>query len=352
MDKNKKNHSIFYRYIEKFRKNFIDLFLLLSVAITLFILISGIKYIQDGYSTVGGIILTIDAVIFYFLYKSVHRIPFGEEWVIDRKDEFRRICTSPFGFVLFDPIVERIKAKVNVKEQKEVVSEFEAYTKDKVFIEAKAFVLYKIKDAKKIAYDAPNYNDRIIGFIKGSIRNIIKDMTLDEALANRGKMGGMVLSEIAQKGADIGIEIRAVGGVEFTPQSHVREAIEVRAAAERQKMAQEIKAEAEKSVKVLQAKAELEVAKIHAQMHHIHAQASAEAIEKIKEVNSTNDAQMPLNYILGEKYLDTLKSLSESENSKFVVYPADLRDSMKGFMGLRAIDPLMDKESSDDAKKE
>mgnify|MGYP000193388187 FL=1 len=38
-------------------------------------------------------------------------------------------------------------------------------------------------------------------------------------------------------------------------------------------------------------------------------------------------------FLLGDRYIDSLNQLSKSENSKFVVYPADLQATVKGMMG-------------------
>ena len=38
-------------------------------------------------------------------------------------------------------------------------------------------------------------------------------------------------------------------------------------------------------------------------------------------------------FLLGDRYIDSLKNLSESQNSKFVLYPADLQSTIRGLLG-------------------
>ena len=38
-------------------------------------------------------------------------------------------------------------------------------------------------------------------------------------------------------------------------------------------------------------------------------------------------------YLLGEKYISSLQNLSGSDNTKFVVFPADIPAAIKGLMG-------------------
>jgi len=58
------------------------------------------------------------------------------------------------------------------------------------------------------------------------------------------------------------------------------------------------------------------------------AETSAEAIAHITASIQPNVAGGM--FLLGDRYIDALKKLSGSENSKFVVYPADLQEAIRG----------------------
>jgi regulator of protease activity HflC (stomatin/prohibitin superfamily) len=38
-------------------------------------------------------------------------------------------------------------------------------------------------------------------------------------------------------------------------------------------------------------------------------------------------------FLLGDRYITSLEQISKSQNSKFVIYPADLQASIKGMLG-------------------
>ncbi len=38
-------------------------------------------------------------------------------------------------------------------------------------------------------------------------------------------------------------------------------------------------------------------------------------------------------FLLGDRYINSLEKISQSNNSKFVIYPADLQSSIKGMLG-------------------
>jgi hypothetical protein len=44
------------------------------------------------------------------------------------------------------------------------------------------------------------------------------------------------------------------------------------------------------------------------------------------------DKELPAMYLLGEKYIDAMKSMSKSPNSKLVILPADIPAAVRGIM--------------------
>ena len=58
------------------------------------------------------------------------------------------------------------------------------------------------------------------------------------------------------------------------------------------------------------------------------AEASAESIRRVTV--SLGEQQLPMMYLLGEKYVAALGKLGESPNAKIVVLPADLQDAVAG----------------------
>jgi regulator of protease activity HflC (stomatin/prohibitin superfamily) len=280
-------------------------------------------------------ILLVLAII--FVYFNVKIVPQGEVWVIERLGKFSRISKPGIRIVIFHPFYEKVRKQVIIKEQILYVPNLEVITKDNVLVTMNAVAFIKVKEPKKATYEIVNYQQGILTLVKTSIRSIVGNMKLDEALTNREKIKNILKTKIIEDTHRWGIDISLVEIVDLHPSASMQKAMEKQATAERERRAVEITASGEKAAEILKAEAHLEVAKIHAQAHHIEVEASAHALKEIAGVNNTGDSNMPLNYILGEKYLDTLKSLSRSENSKFVVYPADLQKSLKGFLSLGAL---------------
>ena len=61
------------------------------------------------------------------------------------------------------------------------------------------------------------------------------------------------------------------------------------------------------------------------------AEASQRAIQKVTAAIENNE--LPVMYLLGEKYIEAVKNLSTSQNSKVVILPADIPAAVRGIMG-------------------
>ena len=81
----------------------------------------------------------------------------------------------------------------------------------------------------------------------------------------------------------------------------------------------------------MQAEGKLEASRREAEAQVVLAEASQKSITLVTE--AIGDRETPLVYLLGEKYIASLQSLSDSDNSKFVVFPADIPAAIKGLMG-------------------
>ncbi len=276
------------------------------------------------------IFLIILLLLIIFLSLTVNIIPQGEVWVIERLGKFHRISKPGIRIILFHPFYERIRKKVSTKDQIIDVPNLDVITKDNVMITMNAVAFIKVTNPFDAVYGIVDYQKAILNLVKTSLRAIVGNMKLDEALSSREKIKGTLKHKIIDDVVSWGVTIRTVEIVDLLPSPSMQKAMEKQATAERERRALEIKANGEKMAKILEAEGELEVAKKNAEAQKILAQSSAFAIEKIKEISKGESEEMPLNFLLGEKYLDTLKNLSNSENSKFVVYPADLQNAIKG----------------------
>nr|NIR49031.1 hypothetical protein [candidate division KSB1 bacterium]NIR70592.1 hypothetical protein [candidate division KSB1 bacterium]NIS24537.1 hypothetical protein [candidate division KSB1 bacterium]NIT71455.1 hypothetical protein [candidate division KSB1 bacterium]NIU25146.1 hypothetical protein [candidate division KSB1 bacterium] len=62
----------------------------------------------------------------------------------------------------------------------------------------------------------------------------------------------------------------------------------------------------------------------------ILAEANQKAIQMVSSAIQNNE--LPVTFLLGEKYVEAMKGLSNSQNSKVVIMPADIPAAVRGIM--------------------
>ncbi len=265
-------------------------------------------------------------VVLLFLATGVRIVPQGEEWIIERLGKFHRVLKPGLNIII--PFIERIRARVTTRDIILDVAEQEVITKDNAVIITNAVAFIKITDPVRALYGVEDFKLAIQNLIMTTLRSIIGEMKLDEALSSREIIKARLKEQIIDDVADWGITVKTVEIQDITPSQSMQQAMEKQAAAERERRAIETLAEGNKNAMILEAEGKLEAAKREAEAQIKLAQASAQAIADISQ--AMGEKSTGGMFLLGDRYIDTLKKLSESQNSKFIIYPADLQESIKG----------------------
>lgn len=285
---------------------------------------------MDGFTIFS---LIVFAILLFTLAKGVCIVPQGEEWIIERLGKY---YTTFFpGLNLRFPYIDVISQKVVTKDVLLDVAEQEVITRDNAVIVTNAIAFVKVTDPVKAVYGVVNFGDAIRNLIMTTLRSIIGEMELDQALSSRDKIKARLRESIADEVLDWGLTVKSVEIQDIKPSPQMQRAMEMQASAERERKAAVTKAEGEKQAAILQAEARLEAAKRDAEAQITLAEGSAQAITKVTQAIASGQ-DLSLMYLLGEKYITGMTKLAESGNSKVVLLPADIQDTIKGLMGRRA----------------
>lgn len=279
----------------------------------------------------GGQIFTIVLVIFAIvtIMRGVRIVPQGEEWVIERLGKYMGTFMPGLNFMI--PYLDRVASRVVTKDIMLDVPQQEVITKDNAVLVTNAIAFVKVTNPVKAVYGIVDFADGIRNLIMTALRSIIGEMELDAALSSRDKIKARLRESIAEEVLDWGLTVKSVEIQDIKPSPSMQKAMELQASAERERKAMVTKAEGEKQAMVLQAEARLESARRDAEAQVTLATASSEAIQKVAQ--TIGDRDTPMLYLLGEKYINMLGKLSNSQNSKLVVIPADIQETARGLIG-------------------
>jgi regulator of protease activity HflC (stomatin/prohibitin superfamily) len=279
----------------------------------------------------GATIFTVFLVFFAIvtIMRSIRIVPQGEEWIVERLGKYD--ATFMPGLNIMIPFLDRVARRVVTKDIMLDVPQQEVITKDNAVLVVNAIAFIKITNPVKAVYGIVDFSDAIRNLIMTTLRSIVGEMELDQALSSRDKIKARLRESIAEEVLDWGLTAKSVEIQDIKPSPSMQKAMELQAAAERERKAAVTKAEGAKQAAILEAEARLESAKRDAEAQVTLADGSAQAIQKV--MAAATGAETPLLYLLGEKYIKAMTQLAESPNAKMILLPADIQETIRGMMG-------------------
>ena len=275
--------------------------------------------------------MTVTSVVFLAFVivtvaKGVRIVPQGEEWIVQRLGKYRVTLLPGLRFII--PYFDTVSYKVTTKDIILDVQEQEVITRDNAVIVVNAIAFIKVTDPVKAVYGVQDYSEAIRNMIMTTLRSIVGEMELDQALSQRDMIKARLKAGVADEALDWGLTVKSVEIQDIKPSESMQRAMELQAAAERERKAMVTRAEGEKQSMILTAEARLESAKRDAEAQIMLAEASSQAITKVTGAFGENE--LPMFYLLGEKYITSMTKLAESPNAKMILLPADLQNTLRG----------------------
>ncbi|GHU05234.1 membrane protein [Betaproteobacteria bacterium] len=275
-----------------------------------------------------AIVLSFVILVFVFVTvaRGVRIIPQGEEWIVQRLGKYRVTLLPGLRFII--PFFDSVSYKLTTKDIILDIQEQEVITRDNAVIMVNAIAFIKVTDPVKAVYGVEDFSEAIRNMIMTTLRSIIGEMELDHALSSRDMIKTRLKADVADEALDWGLTVKSVEIQDIKPSASMQRAMELQASAERERKAMITKAEGEKQSMILTAEARLESARRDAEAQIMLADASSQAIQKVTAAFGENE--LPMLYLLGEKYITSLGRMAESPNAKVVLLPADLQNTLRG----------------------
>ena len=275
------------------------------------------------------VVLAILVFVAVTIAKGVRIVPQGEEWIVERLGKYYGTLKPGLNIIL--PYLDKVAYKLVTKDIILDVQEQEVITRDNAVILTNAIAFLKVTDPVKAVYGVTDFSEAIRNMIMTTLRSIIGEMELDEALSSRDKIKARLREMIADEAVDWGLTVKSVEIQDIKPSESMQKAMEQQASAERERKAVVTRAEGAKQAAILEAEARLESSKRDANAQVMLAEASAESIRRVAAAVGTETA--PMLFLLGEKYIASLERMGSADNAKVVVLPADLQEAVRGLVG-------------------
>ena len=281
----------------------------------------------------------------------------SEVYIIERLGSYHGTYSSGLKFIC--PFIDKIRAKVDLREQIMDVPPQRVITKDNVTIDIDTVVFYQITEPHKAVYEIQNLRIAIQNLTTTTMRDIVGKMDLDSTFSSRAQINEQ-LSAILDEGTDKwGCKVNRVEIKDINPPKDIRDAMEKQMNAERNKRASILEAEGQKQAAITIAEGQKEARILDAdaskeenirraegvrQARILEATGEAEAIRSIAEAKA-NEIELvygamknaqPDDKIIAIKTLESLEKVADGKANK-VFIPFDATNTLAGLGTLKEI---------------
>ena len=268
-------------------------------------------------------------------------VPQAETMVIERLGSYLTTWGNGLHFKL--PLIDRVRARVSLKEQVADFPPQPVITKDNVTMSIDSVIFYKVMDPRLYCYGVENPLVAIENLTATTLRNIIGDLDLDTTLVSRDTINAQMRAILDEATDAWGIKVNRVEVKNITPPVAIREAMEKQMKAEREKREKVLLAEGqkqsaitvaegEKQARILEAEAAKQQAILAAeaekQSQILEAQGEAEAIRQVQQATADGIRMVREagadEAVLTLQSFEALKEVSRGQATKLII-PSDMQ---------------------------
>ncbi len=291
-------------------------------------------------------LVVLIVVAMYVASKTIRIVPQATVLLIERLGRFNRVAAS--GLNVITPFLDRPRgfnwsgvkpgtATIDLREQFTDLLPQPVITRDNVTIMVDSVIYWQITDPIKAVYEVNDLVGGIIQLTITAMRNVIGELDLDHALSSRDTINSKLRVMLDDATHKWGVKVTRVELKNITPPEDVRVTMEKQMTAERNRRAVVLQADGEKQAAITRAEGEKQAAitraegekqaailqaEGQAQARLTAAAAEAESIRHIA-VGITNGQGNPAQYLIMMKYIESLREMARSNNSKVIFMPVE-----------------------------
>lgn len=306
---------------------------------------SALPWLMTEELSVEVFVLAVMVLAVVIIASGVKIVPQGNRYTVERFGRYTR--TLQPGLALIVPFVDRVGRKINIMEQVLDIPAQSVITKDNATVSVNGVVYYMINDASRAAYEVNDLDRALSNLAITSIRSVIGEMDLDQALSSRDTMNARLLAILDEASDPWGTSVRRVEISDLEPDPQLVQAMSMQMQAERKKRAQileaeglreaEIKrAEGEKQAQILEADGRLEAARRDAEARERLAAAEAKAAEVVSEAVKNGD-KTAIQYFIAQGYTKALETIGAAENQKVIMLPLEASNLIGSVNGIKEL---------------
>lgn len=305
------------------------------------------------------------------LAKGIRIVKQSEAMIVERLGKYHRTLESGINVII--PVIDRprqinwrytetgfngeiisifkLQDRIDLRENVYDFPKQNVITRDNVVTEINALIYFQIVDPLKSVYEIGNLPNAIEKLTQTTLRNVVGEMDLDECLSSRDTINAKLRAILDDATNKWGVKVNRVELQDINPPLAIRDAMEKQMRAERNRRATILEAEGEKGSQILTAEGQRESdiqraegqkqsaileAEGQAQARIRVAEAEAEAIRLVSEAVK-GYAGDPVQYLIAQKYLETLNQMTSGNETKTVFLPYEATGVLSSLGGIKEL---------------
>ena len=278
------------------------------------------------------VLIVIAFVLFAFAASGIKIVRPFQKGIVEQLGRYK--ATVEPGLKLIIPFIQSL-TRVDMREQVIDVPPQEVITKDNVTVTVDAVIYFEPTDAQRLIYNVANFILAVTKLAQTNLRNVIGDMTLDNALTSRDNVN-VSLREVLDDATDKwGVRVVRVEIQRIDPPADVMHAMHEQMKAERNRRAVVLEADGAREAAITRAEGQKQsvilASEAVRQQAILEAEGEADAIRAVADAEAAAIRSVygaihdgdPTPDLLAVKYLEALGTVADGRATK-IFLPADM----------------------------
>lgn len=275
------------------------------------------------------LLVILGVFLLIIVASSIRVIQQARVGIVERLGKFHGKAET--GVNILIPIIDHMRALIDLREQVMDYPPQPVITKDNVTIQIDTVIYFQVTDPVKYTYEVANPRVAIENLTATTLRNIVGELDLDETLTSRDVVNAKLRTILDEATDKWGIRVTRVELKNIIPPKDIQDAMEKQMRAERERRQAILLAEGEKRSAILKAEGEREAAVQRAegakQARILAAQGEAEAIlavqraraEGLKAVYAAIKEADPTKEVVAIRSLEALEKMADGQATKILI---------------------------------
>jgi regulator of protease activity HflC (stomatin/prohibitin superfamily) len=269
-------------------------------------------------------------VVLVALSRAIRIVPQARAYVIERLGSYNRTLSGGFNTIV--PIVDRVRSRIDLREQVVSFTPQPVITEDNLVVHIDTVLYFQVTDPRAATYEIANYILGIEQLTVTTLRNVIGGMDLERTLTSREEINGQLRGVLDEATGKWGIRVNRVELKAIDPPKSIIDAMEKQLRAERDKRAAILTAEGVRQSQILTAEGSKQSAILNAEGQRLSQVLVAEGQAKAIDIVFTAIHEgHPNPELLAYQYLQVLPRIAEGKGSQIWMIPSELTKALEGF---------------------